>query len=107
MKGEEKNDDIEFCSMCNAAPALFGKDVCLSCQREMLSSRGKGDAEEGISIGEDTMTLNSVSTMDEIIPQIHVDIPEGEFGEIENELSIKGSMEDEQNDDPGIQSSEE
>jgi len=109
MKGEEKHDDIEFCSVCNAAPALFGKDVCLSCQREMLSGRGRGkdNAEEETSIGENTITLNSVSTMDEIIPQIHEDIPEGEFGVIVNELSMKDNMEDEQNDDPIKQATEE
>ena len=41
MKGEPTNDDMELCSVCNAAPALPGKDVCLSCLKEMQSGGGR------------------------------------------------------------------
>ena len=37
--------------------------------------------------------------MDEIIPQIHEDIPETEFGDIESELSLESVIEDEENED--------
>ena len=50
-------------------------------------------------VDESTIGLNSVSTMDEIIPQIHEDIPENEFGDIESELSLESVIEDEENED--------
>ena len=50
-------------------------------------------------VDESTIGLNSVSTMDEIIPQIHEDIPETEFGDIESELSLESVIEDEENED--------
>ena len=31
LKGEQTQEEMELCSVCNAAPALPGKDVCLSC----------------------------------------------------------------------------
>lgn len=37
--------------------------------------------------------------MDEIIPQIHEDIPENEFGDIESELSLESVIEDEENEE--------
>jgi hypothetical protein len=37
--------------------------------------------------------------MDEIIPQIQEDIPEGEFGEIVSELSLESVIEEEHNQD--------
>ena len=40
-----------------------------------------------------------MSTMDEIIPQVHEDIPEREYGEIESELSLESVIEDEQKDE--------
>jgi hypothetical protein len=99
MKGEQAHDEMELCSVCNAAPALPGRDVCLSCHKEMLAGGGDDTGDESEGVDENAMALNSVSTMDEIIPQIHGDIPEGEFGEIESELSLESVIEDEQNDD--------
>ena len=29
MKGESPKDEVELCSVCNEAPALPGRDVCL------------------------------------------------------------------------------
>lgn len=101
MKGDEKKDEMELCSICNASPALPGRDVCLSCHKEMHSSNSTTDtdADDEPEDVEDKMSMNSVSTMDEIIPQIHEEIPEGEYGEIENELSLEKVIEDEQNED--------
>ncbi len=98
MKGEQPQDEMELCSVCNAAPALPGKDVCLSCHKEMISG-GDDSSDDTEVVDDSTIGLNSVSTMDEIIPQIHEDIPEGEFGEIESELSLESVIEDEQNED--------
>lgn len=100
MKGDQVSDDMELCSVCNAAPALPGKDVCLSCLKEMTNG-GSDETieEEPATVDESTIGLNSVSTMDEIIPQIHEDIPENEYGAIENELSLESVIEDEDKDD--------
>jgi len=100
MKGEPTNDDMELCSVCNAAPALPGKDVCLSCLKEMQSGGGREEVEDApVSVDESTIGLNSVSTMDEIIPEIEEDIPANEYGDIHNELSLESVIEDENEDD--------
>ena len=96
MKGEQANDEMELCSVCNAAPALPGRDVCLSCLKEMNAGGGADGDDEPAAVDETTIGLNSVSTMDEIIPQIHEEIPENEFGDIENELSLESVIEDEE-----------
>ena len=100
MKGNHVEDDLELCSVCNAAPALPGRDVCLSCLKEMSSTNSDEDVEENQAVvDESTIGLNSMSSMDEIIPQIHEDIPENEFGDIENELSLERVIEDEENEE--------
>ena len=99
LKGEQAQEEMELCSVCNAAPALPGKDVCLSCLKEMQQTGGNDSSDEPEVVNESTIGLNSVSTMDEIIPQVHEDIPEGEYGEIESELSLESVIEDEQNED--------
>ncbi len=98
MKGEQVSDELELCSVCNAAPALPGRDVCLSCLKEMNAGSVESADEEPAEVDESAIGLNSVSTMDEIIPQIHEDIPENEFGDIESELSLESVIEDEEND---------
>lgn len=97
MKGTHSGDDMELCSICNAAPALPGRDVCLSCLKEMSGNGGSDSVEETQTVvDESAIGLNSVSTMDEIIPQIHEEIPENEFGDIESELSLESVIEDEE-----------
>ena len=100
LKGEQQQDEMELCSVCNAAPALPGHDVCLSCLKEMNHTGGDdSDADEPEAVDGSSLGMNSVSTMDEIIPQIHEDIPEREYGEIESELSLESVIEDEQTDE--------
>ena len=93
LKGSQVEDEMELCSVCNAAPALPGRDVCLSCLKEMASGGSDTDNDETpTAVDESTIGLNSVSTMDEIIPQT-------EFGDIESELSLESVIEDEENED--------
>lgn len=100
MKGTHSGDDMELCSICNAAPALPGRDVCLSCLKEMNANSGSDSVEETQTVvNESSIGLNSVSTMDEIIPQIHEEIPENEFGDIESELSLESVIEDEESEE--------
>ena len=66
MKGEPTNDDMELCSVCNAAPALPGKDVCLSCLKEMQSGGGREEVEDEMCIRDSAIywshsTLHSVA----------------------------------------------
>ena len=102
LKGEKNADEVELCSICTEEPALPGRDVCLFCLKEMNKSnslpeeQGEENAEpvDTSSIGD----MDSVSGMDEIIPEVEEDsdIPSQEFGEIENELSLEDVREDEE-----------
>ncbi len=97
MKGSQVEDEMEMCSVCNASPALPGRDVCLSCLKEMNSEGSDESIEERQTVvDESKIGIKSVSTMDEIIPQIHEDMPEGEFSDMEQELSLESVMEDEE-----------
>lgn len=100
MKGSQAEDEMELCSVCNAAPALPGRDVCLSCLKEMNGGSSDTDSDEAPAVvDESTIGLNAMSSMDEIIPQIHEDIPENEFGDIANELSLESVIEEEANNE--------
>ena len=102
MKGEKHEDEVELCSICNEAPALPGREVCLFCLKEMNKSNSTQEDEDDAS-AENVVTssigdMDSVSGMDEIIPEVEDDneIPSQEFGEIENELSLEDVREDEE-----------
>ncbi|MGN0779918.1 MAG: hypothetical protein ACI4MJ_12255 [Aristaeellaceae bacterium] len=99
MKGDAPKEEIELCSVCNEAPALPGRDVCLFCLKEMNGQESRDDDAEQEHV--DTASIggmDSVSTMDEIIPEIDEDIPSQEYGEIESELSLESVREDEENE---------
>jgi len=102
MKGETPKDEVELCSVCNEAPALPGRDVCLFCLKEMggddARDRDAQESEEPVD-GASLAAMDSVSTMDEIIPEIDDDIPSQEYGEIESELSLESVREDEESQD--------
>ena len=102
MKGEMPKDEVELCSVCNEAPALPGRDVCLFCLKEMggddARDRDAQESEEPVD-GASLAAMDSVSTMDEIIPEIDDDIPSQEYGEIESELSLESVREDEESQD--------
>ena len=44
-------------------------------------------------------SIDPVSSMDEIMPDINDDIPEGEYTEIENELSLDAMGDEEEKED--------
>jgi hypothetical protein len=102
LKGEKNAEEVELCSICNEEPALPGRDVCIFCLKEMNKSNSLPEEQEEenaepvdtSSIGD----MDSVSGMDEIIPEVEEDsdIPSQEFGEIENELSLEDVREDEE-----------
>lgn len=100
MKGEPSKEEVELCSVCNEAPALPGKDVCLFCLNEMNGERGSDEQESGVAVDPSSIAeLESVSTMDEIMPEVDDAMPDKEFDEIADELSLESVREDEDNQD--------
>ena len=86
MKGEVQQEEIELCTVCNEAPALPGKDVCLFCLKEMNANQEREEEEENeVRVDEAGLTIDP-SAMDEIIPEMDEDIPPREYSEIENDL---------------------
>ncbi len=96
IKGGQKQDDIEMCSICNAAPALPGNDICLGCYKE-LHNQQSSDRKRSISVDEE-IELSSASTMDEIIPNVKDDIEQESFAD-DDELSLETIMEEEDGDE--------
>ena len=108
MKGEKQQDEIEMCTICNEAPALPGKDVCLFCLKEMNANAGRDEDEaEEEPVDEASLGIDPVSGMDEIIPEIDEDIPQREYDEIENDLSLEEMGEDEAEGDEEDEEDEE
>ena len=105
LKGEGSQDEVELCSICNEEPALPGRDICLFCLKEMNKSNSTtDDTGEDVESGENVDTSNigdmdSVSGMDEIIPEEDENIPSQEYGEIEEELSLEDVREDEEREE--------
>lgn len=96
MKGNHVEDEMELCSVCNEAPALPGHDVCLSCLKEMAGNNTDGDVEENSPVvDESAIGLNSVSNMEEMIPQIDDD---EDFADLDGDLSLESVIEDEENE---------
>ena len=98
MKGESQREEIELCTVCNEAPALPGKDVCLFCLKEM-NANNEREEEQEVRVDESSLSIDPVSAMDEIIPEIDEDIPPREYDEIENDLSLEEMEEEEAEDE--------
>lgn len=96
MNGDGEQDEVELCSVCNEAPALPGRDVCLFCLKEINGQNNNDDQTETESAVNPNAirSMDDVSAMDEI-PEIDSDIPAGEYSEMENELSLESMQEDE------------
>lgn len=81
MKGDRSHDETELCSICNVEPAMPGKDVCYFCMREMngVSDGSDRSDDDGENVTRaDLNTMDSVSTMEEIVPDLpDDDIPAG------------------------------
>lgn len=97
IKGGQKQDDIEPCSICNAAPALPGKDICLGCYKELMSQQ-TSDRKRSSSVDEE-IELSSASSMDEIIPNVKDDIDPEDFSDDDTDLSLETIIEEEDDSD--------
>lgn len=98
MKGSKAEDDMELCSVCNAAPALPGRDVCLACLKEMNQDAGDQEGTDAVDVvvDEANLGMSPVSNMDEIIPE--EDIPEEHFEGMDDDISLESAQEDEENE---------
>ncbi len=97
LKGEQPREEFEMCTVCNEAPALPGKDVCLFCLKEMSGTLVSTDADDPVTaVDEATLSIDPVSTMDEIIPEIEESIPAREYDEMEGDLSLNMLGEEEE-----------
>ena len=97
VRGEEIKEEIETCTVCNESPAIPGKDVCLFCLKEMNEG---GEKDEEIASTDDRASIDAVGSLDDdMIPEIDEDIPEAEYREISDDLSLEELEEDENRDD--------
>ena len=92
--------------------ALPGKDICLFCLKEMNKSNSAQDDSGENETGENVDTSNigdmdSVSGMDEIIPEEDENISSQEYGEIGAELSLEDVREDEEREEEEDEEEEE
>ena len=99
MKGESRHEEIEMCTVCNEAPALPGRDVCLFCLKEMNAANNISEEDGEGRVNESSLGIDPVSTMDEIIPEMDEDIPAREYDEIESDLSLEEMSEEEADDE--------
>ncbi|MFH1879661.1 MAG: hypothetical protein ABIK64_02570 [Bacillota bacterium] len=97
IKGGQKQDEIEPCSICNAAPALPGKDICLGCYKE-LHSHQTSDRKRPVSVDEE-IELSSASTMDEMIPTVKEELEHADFEDEDADLSLETIIEEEADED--------
>ena len=97
VRGEsEQYEMIELCSECGENPVVPGQELCAYCLKELAHrDTDSQNDDEGVSDAA-SIGIDSVSTMDEIIPQIHEDMPGGEFADMEDELSLESVIEDEE-----------
>ena len=97
IKGGQQHDEIEPCSICNAAPALPGKDICLGCYKE-LHNQQSSDRKHPASVDEE-IELSSASTMDEMIPSVKEDLDHEDFEDEDADLSLETIIEEEDDDE--------
>lgn len=110
LKGSRYEEEIEYCSICNAAPALPGRDICLSCLHDMTGEVDENEQNEGAA--QPCIKITGMNAMGEILPQIpNTDIDEKmeEFPELDDlpqnmddmdeELSLESVIEDEEEEE--------
>lgn len=97
IKGGQKQDEIEPCSICNAAPALPGKDICLGCYKE-IHNHQTSERKHSVSV-DDEIELSSASTMDEIIPNVKDELEDADFENEDVDLSLETIIEEENGED--------
>lgn len=68
VRGEQTDDEVvEMCSECGENPVVPGSEYCAQCLKEMNRSPASTTEEEPMTVGEATIGIDTVSTMDEIV----------------------------------------
>ncbi len=106
MKGESTREELELCTVCNERPAMPGKDICYFCMKEMeQQEENRDENEEPVTMD---IGMDPVSSMDEIAADTESDdIPEGEYREIENDLSLDEMGDEEERENESLEDEEE
>ncbi len=98
MKGVVRPEEVELCSICNENPVLPGRDICAFCLQEMKNGgeqAGGGDDSAAKPDPGEIVEMDSVSQMDEILPEMKEEMSE-DYGSIENALSLESVREEEE-----------
>jgi hypothetical protein len=99
MKGESKDEYLELCSVCGENQVIPGKDLCLTCLKEISKSNEAVLLEaRNTSTEEDALELGTTNAMDEITLDMDSTIPPREFGDMTRQLSLEEAIEKEKND---------
>ena len=102
MKGSKQEEEVEMCSVCNAAPVLPGRDVCLSCLKEMNQDTGDQEGTDAaeLVVDESNLSMDPVSNMDEMIPE-EEEMDKENFEGMDEEISLElaREQEDEENEE--------
>ncbi len=95
LHGTGAAEEVELCSVCNEAPALPGRDVCLFCLKEMNQNTEDEDAQDQEeTVDSSTIgSMDSVAQMDEILPEMEED--NQVYGEMADALSLEQVQEEE------------
>ena len=83
VKGEhDAVDTLEMCSECGEHPAMPGQEICIYCFKEMQrrSEASSTDDNGGMEPEETSLSIDPVSTMDEIDIELP-DSSESPFGD--------------------------
>ena len=68
VRGEQTDDEVvEMCSECGENPVVPGSEYCAQCLKEMNRNADSASDDEPMSVGEATIGIDNVSTMDEIV----------------------------------------
>lgn len=69
VRGEQTDDEVvEMCSECGENPVVPGSEYCAQCLKEMSRTSASSAADdEPVTVGEASIGIDNVSTMDEIV----------------------------------------
>ncbi len=84
MRGEDQEELVELCSVCNENPVMPGKDVCYACYKEMNQNQDGDEDElqdheqEDEAPREDEMDMDDVNEMEDVpMDDLSEGLPDG------------------------------
>ena len=104
VKGEVEQDDlVELCSECGEHPAMPGQEICIYCFKEMQrrSEASSTDDNGGMEPEETSLSIDPVSTMDEIELDLDEDMGGESFAEDDDGFFGDDDDEDDEDDMSG------